>query len=112
MEIFIKGLKKMGRGMVGVVKFLLMVRAMRECGKITCLMVEVSSFNLMEVAMKVNFKIKRVMAMDDMSQEIKKSSMKDSFRTMNKMDLGLRLKLESINTLAILKTQLKKGLER
>lgn len=51
------------------------------------------------------------MAMDDMSQVIKKSSMKDSFRMMNKMDLGLRLKLESTNTLAILKTQLKKGLE-
>ena len=112
MEMYIKGHKKMGRGMGGVVKFLLMVQAMRECGKITYLMVEVFSFNLMEVGMKVNFKIKRVMEMGGMSQAIKRLFMKDSFRMMNKMDLEHRLKLENTNILGILKTLLKKGLEQ
>lgn len=73
-------------------------------------MVEGFSFNQMEVAMKVNFKIKRVMAMADMSQAIKRLFMKGSFRMMNKMDLEHRLKLESTNILVILKIQLKKGL--
>lgn len=75
-------------------------------------MVEEFSFNLMEVDMKVNFKIKRVMAMGDMSQAIKRLFMKDSFRMTNKMDLEHRLKLGNINILAILKTPLRKGLER
>lgn len=110
MEMCIKGPKKMARGMVGVGKFLLMVLAMRECGKITYLMVEGFSFNQMEVAMKVNFKIKRVMAMADMSPAIKRLFMKGSFRMMNKMDLEHRSKLENIDILVILKIQLKKGL--
>lgn len=104
MGLYIKDKNREEKGKVGESKLLLMVLHMKGIGSMIFQMEEVFLFNLMEVDMMDNFRMKDVMGMESLQPEIRHLHMKANFKMMFKMDLELKLNLTSIHTQVTLKT--------